>query len=200
MHTLRWFAGVGLILLVSVVSLAQNKAQGSPLSAATQNGPLQLTLAQELNSSRPLFRLEFHNTGNQFLVLDLGFGFPLGNRQYPDAIQLILTDMQGKNLSLKLKGPGLVGGRPFQLVIPLPEEAAYSFLIDLKNYYAPDKKIWNLHLPPGRYLLKAEYRAHEPQDPFSAQREPYPPPNWNGQVDSNDLTFTLDHPMPDSAP
>lgn len=105
----------------------------------------------------PRFQVEFHNAGENDLVLSLGTMSPEG-RQYPTSISLILHNAQGESQRLELKSSveeGTAGNKT--LLLPLPAGASFSLPIDLENYWAAASKQSVYDLKPGAYSLEAEF-------------------------------------------
>ena len=96
------------------------------------NGLQIFLLTQEGKSvTKPKFRVELFNVGKEDLVLDLGM---TAGKQYPDAITL--TDAKGRSWELELMGPRGIAGRVDPMIVPLPVGAAYTILIDLRQYWS----------------------------------------------------------------
>ncbi len=180
--SLQALVGIGLIVAQSCVIFAQN---------GSQNSSLQLTLSQETPGSR--FRVELHNTGNKDIVLNLGMMLANGKKQYADRIHLRLTEPDGKVLHLDMTNPVFIAGRIDPMVVPLPKGATLVLPIDLKDYWAPQEKVWSLSLTPGQYALRAEYTgAAVPQRAANLDMQGIAlMPYWTGTVESNALSFTV---------
>ena len=124
-------------------------------------------------SKIPRFRVELHNVGDAGLLLDLGTMTPDGARQYPTAVSLILSDAQGETQRLELREPRQpndAGKKKF--LLPLPAGAAFSFLVDVHNYWTIASKQFDLSLRPGTYSLVAQFNAFAEtnlREPLSAQ-------------------------------
>jgi hypothetical protein len=198
MTSLRMLVGIGLIVLGSCVSHPQSESQSIQSVAHVHSGPLQLTLTQVQDPSRPGFLVKFTNVGTYPLILSMGFTFA---REYPEAIHLLLTDAQGKTFLLDLSGPGVIGGIASPYVVHLSAGAIYALPIDLDDYIvhhiAHKEVIWVSDLPSGYYTLKAEYTGldafHQPVD-HPARRTALTP-YWTGTVISNPLAFTFTQVM-----
>jgi hypothetical protein len=189
MHGLRSPIWLGIFLLAGSASLSQVGLQAGHLPVEVNGGNLQLALMQE--NPRGSFRVELHNAGDRPLWLLLGFVVNRG--QYPTEIRLQLTDSDGSVLHLEEAGPPIVGSPIYPMVVPLPAGATFAFPIDLKDYYSRKEKVWNLHLLPGEYTLRAEYTGLS-----AAEREANLPYRglatkdcWTGIATSNKVLFTL---------
>lgn len=198
MTSLRRLVGIGLIVLGSCVGHPQSESQSIQSVAHVQSGPLQLTLTQVQDPSRPGFLVKFTNVGKHPLILSLGFTLA---KEYPDAVHLLLTDAQGKTLLLDLSGPGFIGGIASPYVVHLSAGAMYALPIDLEDYIAHHiahkEMLWVSDLPSGYYMLKAEYTGLD----ASLQPVDHPvrrtalTPYWTGTVISNSLAFTFTQVM-----
>jgi hypothetical protein len=198
MTSLRMLVGIGLIVLGSCVGHPQSESRSIQSVAHVHSGPLQLTLTQVQDPSRPGFLVKFTNVGKHPLILSLGFTFA---KEYPDAVHLFLTDAQGKTLLLDLSGPGVIGGIASPYVVHLSAGEIYALPIDLKDYIvhhiAHKEVIWVSDLPSGYYTLKAEYTGldafHQPVD--HPVRRAALTPYWTGTVISNTSAFTFTQVM-----
>jgi hypothetical protein len=178
------------ILAVLIFVFGSIHAALPQAAAASPAGP---TLLLSPTPRPGLVRVEFRNSSAQDLVLNLGIALGNGAKQYPMAINLALTTPDGRTLHLEPMGPGFVAGRIDPLVVPLPAGATYSFLADLKQYWAPKDKIWGFNLPPGRYTIQAEYtgrglsQLQANLDMKGIVLMPY----WIGTVTTTPLMFTV---------
>lgn len=108
----------------------------------------------------PRFRVELRNVGDTDRLLDLGTMTPDGARQYPTAVSLILSDAQGKTQRLELRAPRQENSAARKtFLLPLPAGAAFSFLVDLRNYWTIASKQFDPALKPGTYSLMAQLNA-----------------------------------------
>jgi hypothetical protein len=79
------------------------------------------------------------------------------------------------------------------MVVPIPVRAGFALHVDLRDYFAPKEKVWNLNLSPGQYTLRAEYTGAGVSqlganlDMKGIALMPY----WTGSARSNSLLFTL---------
>jgi hypothetical protein len=105
----------------------------------------------------PKFRVEFRNTGHDDLLLNLGIMSRDGERQYLDAVSLILEDPEGKPQRLELKKFFPTGDAGTRLFLPLPVGATFSFPMDLRDYRAVTSKEFDSRLKPGTYWLAAQF-------------------------------------------
>ena len=94
-------------------------------------------------------------------------------------------------------GPSQLSPMANRMVVPLPPGAAMTLPIDLRNYIAPQEKVWNLSLDPGHYTLTAEYKgagvsqASSNLDMQGIALMPF----WIGDAVSPALRFTLAQKM-----
>jgi hypothetical protein len=87
-------------------------------------------------SDAPKFTVEFRNTGEKELLLNLGTMLANGIKQILGRVVLTVTDSEGKSHSLHdLRESGLIAGRLDPLVVPLCAGCAFSFLVDFQNYH-----------------------------------------------------------------
>lgn len=155
-------AGWG-VFVVGLLAFAGSAAAQERYPQLPENGvePLQTSLHIDNTEAGqfkvPRFRAEFHNAGENDLVLNLGTMSPDG-RQYPTSISLILHNAQGESQRLELKSSrqdGATGNT--ELLLPLPAGARFSLPVDLENYWAPVSKQSAYDLKPGEYSLEAEF-------------------------------------------
>ena len=154
--------------------------------------PLQITLSQSGHAREHGFRLAFHNGGSKPLVLNLGFKYPNGG-DYPEAVRLFLTGEDGRTLVLQRRVPGVIGGRADAMLFKLPVGATSEIAINLRDYWAPERRIYVLHLHPGTYRLQAEYTGPDAlgQPVEHATSRSGLNPYWTGTVRANTLKFSL---------
>jgi hypothetical protein len=120
---------------------------------------LQLTVyleQEEAGSENPKFRVELRNSGEDDLILNLGF--LLGWKQYPAAIVLTLGDTHGKSRPVHVREPFTVSGRVDPMVLPLPAGATFSIPVDFDKYQVmtrPEES--QFRLEAGTYTLGAQF-------------------------------------------
>lgn len=186
--------GICLIALTGCDALALESPQTIASTSDVQGG-LRLSLIQEASPAN--FRAELRNEGVQALTLNLGMMLGNGRQQYADSIHLFLTGAHGEQFHLKMLLPPTINGRVDTMVVPLPPGATFTLPIDLRNYIAPQEKVWDLALPAGRYMLSAEYQGDGVAQ-ISANGDLKGialMPFWIGNVTSRELTFTLSQRM-----
>jgi hypothetical protein len=142
-------------------------------------------------------------------MLLLGEMLANGQKQYPEAVRVILTNPQRENLDCGIPGPAVIAGWAGPFIVPLPVGASYSLPVDLKDWtanwkwcYAPRMPL-PLTLAVGKYTLRARYSAHAEKGnywPVPGEPPPryQPPPDqilwvgiilmpkWLGTVTSNE--------------
>lgn len=187
------------IIAFSLVLLGSIQTGLAQAPATSSNGP---TLMLASTPEAHLFRVELHNPGSHDLVFDLGITLANGAKQYPNAIEYAIKTPDGRILHLvPIDDLAMIGGRVDPLIVPLPSGATFSFLINLEKYLSPQEKEWKLHLPPGRYMLLAEYAGRAVPiteanlDVKGIALMPY----WVGRVASEPVAFTLTSEL-DSSP
>ena len=167
------------------------------------------------------FRVEIRNVGSNDLLLKLGGMLANGQRQYPNALSLLITNPKGEAIECGFPGPFAVAGWVGPFILPLPADASFVLPVDLekwtqnwKSCFAPHAYI-PLNLASGKYTLRAQYTAKIQKDhhfaPWSGQIVPSVPPipgtptstaeiQWAGQIllpawigtaTSNQLQFEL---------
>ena len=87
-------------------------------------------------STTPAFRVELINSGESDFVLNLGLMLANGDKQYPRAVVLIVTDGTGKLQQFELIEPAHIFGRADPLVVPLPAGCTFSIPVRLNKYLA----------------------------------------------------------------
>lgn len=172
--------------MVSVSDIAVSQGDGNAPS------PLRLVLAQEKEGT-PSLVAQVINSGSQPLILNIGTMLANGRQQFADRLQLQLTRPDKTVLHLHMLGPGAIAGRIDPMVIPLPPHATYSLELDLNQYCAPKEHVWKLDLPPGSYVLGAEYTGvGVPQRTANLDMQGLSlMPYWTGTIQSSVLNFTV---------
>jgi hypothetical protein len=183
----------GVIILFASTAFAQR--DGTPV------GGLQVTLSQqpEVTQSEALkFRVSLGNVSNSNITLNLGIF--LGNGpQYPTALNLIVTDEQGRVRRLVIGGPPLAG-RVYPWVLHLAGGATFNIPIDfvdstfsipivglLENY--PLYPIYKLS--PGTYSIQALFIViRDTQGPL-LDIPGISTRYWEGTATSNQLRFEV---------
>jgi hypothetical protein len=181
----------GAIILFASTALAQR--------AGTAVGGLQITLSQqpETHSELLKFRVSLVNVSNSNLTLNLGI-FVGDGIEYPTALNLIVTDEQGRVRRLVVGGPPL-GGRVFPWILHLAAATTFNIPIDfvdstfsiplvglLENYrlYPYDK------LSPGTYSIQAQFIGTS--DTRALLDLPGVSPRyWEGTATSNQVEFEV---------
>ena len=116
------------------------------------------------------FRVEIRNVGSNDLLLKLGGMLANGQRQYPNALSLLITNPTGETIECGFPGPFAVAGWVGPFIVPLPAEASFVLPVDLekwtqnwKSCFAPHDYI-PLHLRTGQYGLQVRYAIEIQKD------------------------------------
>jgi hypothetical protein len=190
------------LFVVSVTSLLLLGGLSAALKPSVETwgeavSGLQMTIcldqAEGGPSKAPKFRVELRNAGQNDLVVNLGMMLANGNRQYPNAVVLALTDAQGKSRRLDLREPAFIAGRMDPFVLPIPVGATFSIPVDLDKYWAAESKEFNYKLKPGLYSLEAQFtgRGVSQQEANLDVKGIALMPYWTGTVASNQLRFEV---------
>jgi hypothetical protein len=190
------------LFVVSVTSLLLLGGLSAALKPSVETwgeavSGLQMTIyldqAEGVPSKAPKFRVELRNAGQNDLVVNLGMMHANGNRQYPNAVVLALTDTQGKSRRLDLREPAFIAGRMDPFVLPIPVGATFSIPVDLDKYWAAESKEFNYKLKPGLYSLEAQFtgRGVSQQEANLDVKGIALMPYWTGTVASNQLRFEV---------
>jgi hypothetical protein len=139
----------------SARSKSSQKARGEVVSGLEMT--MQLNQAELAPLKTPKFRVELRNAGDSDLVLNVGVMLANGQKQYPNAVVLTLTDAQGKTRWLTLREPAAVAGRVDPFILPIPAGATFSIPVDLDKYWAAASKDFDYKLKPGSYSLEAQF-------------------------------------------
>jgi hypothetical protein len=108
-----------------------------------------------------------------------------GDRQYPNAVSLILIDADGKRRRLYLRSLQQVDSSAEQsLLVPVPVGASFSLPVDLDNYFSTSEG-FGYKVMPGTYLVEAQllgagqfpsFREMDPQGRrFIGIKDDFPP-------------------------
>ena len=187
------------VLVVSVAILlspTERPALSKPMSqtSAPQRSALQLIVtlnhADVSQSGRPNFSVEFRNAGQNSLILNLGTMLANGGKQFLDAVDLIVTDPQGRaHRLIDTREPAAIGGRLDPLVVPLCIGCNFSFLVDFNNYWPGDEQV----IEAGRYSIEARFvgRGVSSKEANLDMKGIALMPYWLDTVTSNQLRFEI---------
>jgi hypothetical protein len=185
-----------LTSLLMLTGSAVAKRPSAPTWGEAVDG-LQMSIYPETasrpESKPPKFRVEFRNTGENDLILNLGVMLGNGKRQYPNAVVLSLTDTTGKSRQLDLREPAFVAGRMDPFALPIPIGATFSLSVDLDNYWAAKKKEFDYKLKPGSYSIQAQLtgKGVSQQEANLDVKGIALMPYWRVAVTSNQLRFDV---------
>ena len=138
----------------------------------------------------PNFKVDLHNSGENYFVLNLGIMLANGNRQYPQAIFLMIIDAAGKTRRFDLIEPG-IAGRLDPLVVPLSVGATFSIPVNLHKYFAARSLEFDYKLKAGTYFIEAQFTGIDASDHNSDMVGVGLMPFWKGTVISNRLQFEV---------
>jgi hypothetical protein len=189
------FSGALLMCLVLLGGLSAAWQPSLQVWGPALSG-LQMTIyidqAETTQSKVPKFRVELRNYGETDLVLNLGAMLGNGRKQYPSAVDLSLTDAQGKSRRLDLVLPP-VAGRLDPFILPLPAGATFSVPVVLDKYIAAATEDVDYKLKPGTYFLEAQFTGIgvSQQDANLDVKGIALMPYWTGTVTSNRVQFEV---------
>jgi hypothetical protein len=167
--------------VISYVSLAAPCASTEPVKPAAS---LEMTMVMLRDGpGLPVFELRLRNTGDHDLVVNLGI--LAGTTQDIEAVHFSVSDASGFTYQLVRKGSlAGVAGRADPLIVSLPMEATFSFPVDLARYCSFSNGC-PLHLPLGRYTIKADYDSTNDRNSEIFLI-------WKGQLHTPAIPFVLD--------
>jgi len=181
----------GIIILFAWTALAQSEGRAV--------GGLQVAVS--LGQDRPeksRFLIELRNVANNDLTLNLGI-MPGDGIQYPTALNLIVTDEQGKVRRLVVDGPPL-GGRVFPWVLHLASGAKFNIAIDFvdSTFSIPivgvleNCPLYPIYkLSPGTYSIQALLIGIREIRGLLLDIPGISTPYWEGTATSNQLRFEV---------
>lgn len=177
---------VSLLLLCMPVTLL--KADPSQWGAEINGLKMSISIDAlgDSASTTPGFRVELLNSGESDFVLNLGSMLANGDKQYPQAVVLTVTDAAGKSRQFKLIEPAHILGRADPLVVPLPAGSAFSVPVRLDKYFAVTPMEFDYRFKAGAYFIEATFKGTSAED-FAIPGMPY----WKGTVVSNLLRFEV---------
>ncbi len=138
----------------------------------------------------------FENVGNIDTFLNLGMMIGNGKTLLPEAVRLVLTDVNGQVRELHFfdrKHAG-VGGRIDDYAVPIRAGSAYTLRLSLQDYYCPKSREFVLNLKPERYSVRVKFAGKGPQylnvDTAGLKFMPF----WTGKLESNVAKFQVGKP------
>jgi hypothetical protein len=180
----------GAIILFVSTALAQR--------AGTAVGGLRVAISfVQDQPKKSTFLVELRNVANNDLTLNLGI--TMGNGpEYPTALALILTDVQGRVRRLVIGGPPLAG-RVFPWILHLAAGSTFSIPIDFVDSafsiplvgYLENYPLYPIYkLSPGIYSIQAQFIGS--RDTRALLDLPgISTPYWEGTATSNQLEFEV---------
>lgn len=147
------------------------------------DGGLVLCLSQ---TSGGAVLAEIRNVGTEDTVLNLGIMLANGHKQYPTALQLVVTDQGGTDYRPVMDAPGIVAGRMDPFVVPLPAGASYIVHLQLS-------KIDQVMNPSKQYTARVEFKGKAvPQEATNLDSKGIAlMPYWTGTTTSNTIPLRL---------
>ncbi|PYU28532.1 MAG: hypothetical protein DMG32_02420 [Acidobacteria bacterium] len=183
--------GISVVLIFGVIILFACTALAQRGGRAVGGLQVAVSFGQD-QPEKSTFLIELRNVANNDLTLNLGI-MPGNGIQYPTALNLIVTDEQGRVRRLVIGGPPLAG-RVFPWVLHLAGGSTFNIPIDfvdstfsiplvglLENY--PLYPIYKLS--PGTYSIQALFIGS--RDTIPGISTPY----WEGTATSNQLRFEV---------
>jgi hypothetical protein len=163
------------LCIIACFTLVPSAVMATGQSWGKQANGLEMTIrlnqTQEPQSKTPNFRVELHNCGENDYVLNLGIMLANGNKQYPGAVVLNITDSRGKARRFELIEPTFVAGRLDPLIVPLAIDASFSIPVNLHKYWAAASSEFDYKFEPGLYYVEAQFAGTAPVTPIRIWRE-----------------------------
>jgi hypothetical protein len=172
-------------------------------SAAPKQNDLRISIARvetaDSKPSNPAFAITLDNQGEDGLQLVLGYR--LGQRMFPEAITLLVTDSRGRTSWLHYHEPVKLGARIDDYIVALRPRASYVLRVSLAQYRSPftgegrdippvegplDPK-----LSPGFYSVQATFGGQPARSGNSDMQGLGVMTFWTGTVSSNVLRFSV---------
>lgn len=176
---MRLYRFVGCALLVFVLPCVAADDWGDAV-----NG-LRMGIAIE-SGTHPEIRIAVRNVDDTQVLLT--FGSLIGSRSYDLRFRVILTEPGGKDRhAIFAGGPGAVGGRIDQLVVPLISGATYTVQIPLASFSVVHESANLETFILKRCKVRVELEIRNPTCPLYGYPNPNMIPCWQGKVVSNTL-------------
>ena len=190
------FSRFALLAGLSLASICATAVSQSPPPANTPSSGPELRLDRDdrptSKDGMPGFRITLVNTGHMDLVLNIGVLLSNGHRQYPSAINLLLTDAKGKTWEFSAGEPTSIAGRVDPFVLALPTGASFTLPLKLEDNFAFRMVTADAKLA-GPCTLKARFAGKGV--PFDQANLDYKAvslmPYWVGTVESNEVRFEV---------
>ena len=130
------------------------------------------------------------NVGVSDVIVNLGFIGGSGDKMYPLAIGLVLTDSNGKVRQLQCIDPA-VAGRVDDYLVALRAGSMYALRLAISEYWSPSSHEYQLTLAAGSYRIEARFTGREAGH-INLDTEGIAGFNfWRGTLQSNVATLTL---------
>ena len=190
---MKWLSCCALVVLGGCNSI--NLSQDGP-SAERPWGPASAGLRTAVwttpsdmeGPGAPQVHVGIENVGESDVILNLGFMLGNGDKMYPLAVGLVLTDTDGKVQRLEYPTPG-VGGRVDDFLVALRAGSMYSLRLALNEYWVPREA--RLKLGRGTYRIEARFTGGVARQ-INLDTEGIATLRfWKGLLQSNVATFTL---------
>ena len=137
----------------------------------------------------------FENVGDIDTFLNLGMMLGNGKTLLPEAVRLVLTDVNGQVRELHFfdrKHPG-VAGRVDDYAVPIRAGSAYTLRLSLQDYFCQKSKDF-VSLKPERYSVRVKFAGKGPKylnvDTAGLKLMPF----WKGKLESNVAKFRVGKP------
>lgn len=162
---LVWSLFAAAFLVLAGPAVAQVRVAGRQVTvsfpdAVAQELTLSLHVDHEVSrtSELPALKVELHNAGQHNLLVNLGTMTSDGAHQYPSAVTFVLAGPDGKPQVLTIKASVNSSNEENEpLLLALPAGATFSFPVDLGNYWILGSNGFNSKLPPGKYVIEAQF-------------------------------------------
>jgi len=151
-----------LLFLVAVSTLfllaageTQTSIRSDPQASSVELKMSIIAITPKKAKGIPIFRVTLENVGDKDAMLNLGMMLANGRILLPNAIRLILIDLDGKSRELHFSDRN-IAGRADDYVVPLRAGSAYTLRLSLSNFWCPKAKEFRLDLKPGEYRVRSE--------------------------------------------
>lgn len=173
---------------------AQNLPVQHPATHETWGYPaagLRMSLALDTHQKKPAaFLVALQNTGQNDILLSLGYMLNNGKVQLPTGIRFLVTDAKGhaETLYYEDRRYPLIAGRVDEYQVPLRSGSSYSLRIGIDQLVRHSKYIGQ-NLPHGKFKAVAEFDGVSDQPSNKKQRDIGLMNYWKRHVASNAVFF-----------